>query len=170
MCARCKNRTYQYEPVLKIIKDEINKFRSDVLQSIVSVENNADSRDIEYKRKHIEAQIRKATQALSNIDVLFEESEISLQQYRERKAKRNEQIEVLNQELEIIEQETPDDRLADLSAVLEQVDYVLQKWEMLDGEGLNNEEINRSLHYIVERIDWTYGKEDAEPTLKITYK
>ncbi|WP_342601596.1 hypothetical protein [Peribacillus sp. FSL E2-0159] len=69
-----------------------------------------------------------------------------------------------------MEQETPKDRITDLSEVLKQVDYLLGNWQCLDGEGLTDEEVNRSLHYIIERIEWTYSKTDEEPSLEVIYK
>ncbi|MGG3911266.1 recombinase family protein [Peribacillus simplex] len=170
ICVVCKNRTFQYNPVLKIIKREIVQYRQDVLASIVGVEESNIDNDTDYKRKQLETQIRKSTQALDNIEILFEESEINLQQYRERKAKRKAQLEQLNLELEKLEQETPKDRITDLSEVLKQVDYLLGNWQCLDGEGLTDEEVNRSLHYIIERIEWTYSKTDEEPSLEVIYK
>ncbi|MBU7593564.1 recombinase family protein [Metabacillus halosaccharovorans] len=169
MCKYCKNRTYLYEPILKIIKGEIATYRQKVLNSIEIIENNNDSGDTEYKIKQLESQIRRATQALDNIEILFEESEINLQQYRDRKAKRKQQLEQLNLELENLKTETPKDKVADLSEVLKQIDYLLGKWECLDGEGLTDEEVNRSLHYIIDRIEWKYGKNDEAPELKIKY-
>lgn len=171
ICPICKNRTYLYEPILRLIKEEISTYRQTVLASIVAVEADDDSNDTEYQKKQLESQIRKATQALNNIEILFEESEINLQQYRERKAKRKEQLEQLNAELEKLEQETPKDKIADLNVILERVDYLLGNWKCLDGQGLTDEEVNRALHYIVERIEWTYSKaEDAVPNLNIIYK
>ncbi|WP_260401999.1 recombinase family protein [Peribacillus simplex] len=40
ICVVCKNRTFQYNPVLKIIKGEIESYRQDVLASIVGVEES----------------------------------------------------------------------------------------------------------------------------------
>ncbi|WHX99297.1 recombinase family protein [Neobacillus sp. DY30] len=170
ICGNCKNRAFLYEPILKQIKEWIGDKRQEILDSIVDVGENDNSKEIEYKKKQLEKEIRKVTQALDNIEILFEESEISLQQYRERKAKRMEQLEQLNLELAKVESESPQDKLSDLSEILKRVDYLLGKWVCLDGEGLTDEEVNRSLHYIIDRITWTYGKQDSEPKLEIKWK
>lgn len=52
----------------------------------------------------------------------------------------------------------------------QRIEYLLQNWQCLDGEGLTDEEVNRSLHFIIERIEWTYGKGDEQPTVRIIYK
>ncbi|MFS8185610.1 recombinase family protein [Rossellomorea marisflavi] len=170
ICRYCKNWAYLYEPILREIKDELSNHRQTVLDTIVAVKSDSDNSDIEYKIKHIEAQIRKANKALDNIEILFEESEIDLKQYRERKAKRKAQIEGLNQELEELKAITPKDTLKSLSEVLEQVDYLLENWEMLDGKGLTDEQVNRALHMIVDRIEWKYDFNGEPPVLKIKYK
>jgi site-specific DNA recombinase len=169
MCRYCGNRTFSYEPVLKMIKEEVGKYRQNVLDSIVTVENVSSTDNIDYEIKQLETQLRKSRQALDNILILFEESEISLKEYRDRKAKRMEQIEKFEQELDELKQRTPEDKVADLSEVLSNVNYLLQKWEWLDGEGLTNEEVNRALHFIIERMEWTYPKGVDNPEMKIKY-
>jgi len=170
MCRYCYNKTHQYEPILKLIKEEVVKYRQIVVNAVETMETTFKSNNTVYRLKQLEGQIRKVTQALNNIEILFEESEISLQQYRERKAKRNEELEQLNLELEKVEQETPQNRIDDLKEMARKVDYLLGNWEFLDGEGLTDEEVNKALNFIIERIDWYFKKGEVEPTLKITWK
>ena len=44
ICKTCKNRAYQYEPILRIVKDEIIKYRQNVLNSIVAVKDDNDNK------------------------------------------------------------------------------------------------------------------------------
>ena len=74
---------------------------------------------------------------MDNIEILFEESEIDLKQYRERKAKRNAEIEQFNQDLDELKAITPKDTMRSLSEVLKQVDYLLQNWECIDGRRID---------------------------------
>lgn len=166
----CRNRTFHYLPILKMIKDEILEHRENVLASILTIEENNDTSEREYKVKYLETQLRKVKQALTNVEILFEEGEIDLQKYRDRKIKRQTEIDQLSLELEQVKRENPADKLMGLAGVLKEVDYLLNHWEIIDGIGLNNEEVNRALHYIIERMEWTYMKNDIEPVLKIVFK
>ncbi|MBR8645867.1 hypothetical protein KEH51_23445 [[Brevibacterium] frigoritolerans] len=44
------------------------------------------------------------------------------------------------------------DTLKTLSEVLKLVDYLLGHWEILDGEGLTDEQVNRALHFIIDGL------------------
>ncbi|MED3395503.1 hypothetical protein [Bacillus wiedmannii] len=63
-----------------------------------------------------------------------------------------------------------EEKIANLHEMKQRIEYLLQNWQFLDGEGLTDEEVNRSLHFIIERIEWTYAKGDEQPTVKIKYK
>ncbi|MDK7419273.1 recombinase family protein [Bacillus paranthracis] len=169
ICKYCNNRSYAYGPILKHIKEAVADHRENVLALITDVKNENDS-NTDYQKMQLETQIRKATQALNQIEILFEEMEINLKQYRERKAKRNEEIEQLKEQLENIQQTDPKEKVANLTEILQQVDYLLDNWEILDSEGLTNEEINFALHIIIEKITWKYGFDGEEPELKIMFK
>lgn len=166
----CRNRAFQYSPILNMIKDDILKHREDVLASILTIEDNNDVDEREYKTKYLETHLVKVERALANIELLFEEGEIDLQRYRIRKQSRIKEIKQLRFELEQVKKENLTNKLMDLNDVLKQVNYLLNHWEIIDGEGLTNEEINRALHFIIERMEWTYMKSNVEPILKIVFK
>lgn len=65
--------------------------------------------------------------------------------------------------------ETPKNKMEGLCELKERIDYLLGHWQCLDGEGLTDEEINRALHYIIEKIEWTYGFDGNEPKLNIIF-
>src|SRR5699024_9135125 len=76
-CRHCHSRCYQYLPVLKMLKKEVKKYRQGILDAIQTIDFDTVTKDTtEHKRKQLEHQIRKANQALDNIEILFEESEI----------------------------------------------------------------------------------------------
>ncbi|RUU68439.1 hypothetical protein, partial [Mesorhizobium sp. M7A.F.Ca.MR.362.00.0.0] len=63
------------------------------------------------------------------------------------------------------------DILAGYQEIKERVEYLLQNWECLDGEGLSDEDVNRNLHHIYKKIEWRYDKgEDSVPQLTFEYK
>lgn len=167
----CRNRAFQYFPILKMIKDDILTHRQNVLDSIITIEDTNDTAEREYKEKHIETQLHKAEQALNRIEMLFEEGDIDLNQYRERKSRRKAEIVQLNFESEQLKHENPADKLMDLTEVLNQVEFLINNWEIIDGQGLTNEQVNCALNFIIKRMEWTYPKgKDSEPQLKVIYK
>ncbi|MGG0232747.1 recombinase family protein [Bacillus tropicus] len=170
VCRHCKNRTYLYEPILRYVKQAVIAQRENILKKIVLIEKNDNTAEMEYKEQQIKKQMNVAERALNKLLPLYEEDLISRRQFLERKAQREDEITQLKQELAKIKQETPKDKIASYNDVLKQVDYLIQNWKCLDGEGLTDEEVNRSLHFIIERIEWTYGKGNTEPKLNIKYK
>ncbi|CAK8580897.1 recombinase family protein [Priestia megaterium] len=171
ICSNCKNRSFLYEPILKQIKEEIQNYVSTVVNEIKHVEQSNNISEVQYKKQQIEERIQKAQKALDKLLPLYEEDIIDLKQFKDRKALREQEIKDLRQELQQVIQEDPKDKIADLKEMKARIEYLLNNWQCLDGEGLTDEEINRSLHFIIDRIEWTYPKgKDAQPDLKIIYK
>ncbi|WP_255478084.1 MULTISPECIES: hypothetical protein [unclassified Bacillus cereus group] len=98
------------------------------------------------------------------------EGDLTPTRYRERKNEYEEKIEQLYLGLQVIEKQNRQEKNSDLKEKKQRIEYLLQNWQFLDGEGLTGEEVNRSLHFIIERIAGTYAKGDEEPTVRIRYK
>lgn len=171
ICPVCKNRAYIYEPILRQIKEEIAQYRQGLLNAIEIIQDTNVIDETEYKKKQLETQINKVKRAMERIELLFEEGEIEdINDYRKRKAERKNQLDELNRDLSKLEQETPKTKLFDLSTTVTKVDYLLDNWEILDGDGLTNEEINLGLQSFIEKIYWKYSKDDEQPSLSIKFK
>ncbi|EJV49968.1 recombinase family protein [Bacillus toyonensis] len=170
ICRYCKNRTFQYEPVLRHIKKELANHIPEILKDIKGLERNDNSTEMEYKKKQIQKQIIKTATALDTIETMRIEGDLTPTRYRERKTEYEEKVEQLHSELQEIEKQNPQEKIAGLKEKKQRIEYLLQNWQFLDGEGLTDEEVNRSLHFIIERIDWTYGKGDEKPMVEIEYK
>lgn len=167
----CGNRCHVYVPVLEAIKSEVMKYREGVLALIGDVKINDDNSHYEYELRQLETKLNKATNALDKIEILFEEDEIDLKRYKERKAKRQAEVDELTHEIEKLKATNPADMLNSFEELKDKIDLLSNKWEMIDGEGLSGEEVNRLLHFIIERIEWSYPKgSDEEPSIHIVYE
>ncbi|MDA1660366.1 recombinase family protein [Bacillus cereus group sp. TH153LC] len=170
VCQRCKNRTFLYEPILKFIKERVKNRIPDVLKQITEIEQKDNSAEIEYKKQQIQKKMKILERAIEKIKDAYELEEYTPSEFKERKAKREDEIKQLKAELGRIEQQNPKDKIADLIEIKKRIEHLLQTWQCLDGEGLTDEEVNRNLHFIIERIIWTYGKSDETPHLNIVWK
>ncbi|MFK4423957.1 recombinase family protein [Bacillus sp. RC51] len=170
VCRHCKNRTFLYEPILKLIKQRMEKHIPKILKQITEIEQKDNGAEVEYKKQQIQKRIGIAQKAIEKIKEAYELDEYTIADFKERKDKREDEIKQLKAELIQIEQQNPKDKLADLTEIKRRIEYLLQTWQCLDGEGLTDEDVNRNLHFIIERIEWTYGKDDEQPTVEIIYK
>ncbi|PFD84329.1 recombinase [Bacillus anthracis] len=170
VCQRCKNRTFLYEPILRTIKDAVKARIPKILEQVTTIEQNDNSSEIEYKKQQIQKQMKAIERAIEKIKEAYELDEYTIAEFKDRKAKRESELKQLKAELDHVEQQEQKDKIADLNEIKQRIEYLLQNWQCLDGEGLTDEDVNRNLHFIIERIEWTYGKGDEEPTLKIKYK
>ncbi|MEH7668974.1 recombinase family protein [Bacillus sp. JJ689] len=170
VCQRCKNRTFLYEPILKLIKERMENHIPKILKLITEIEQKDNSAEIEYKKQQIQKRIGIAQKAIEKIKEAYELDEYTIADFKERKAKREDEIKQLKAELGQIEQQNPKDKIADLTEIKKRIEHLLQTWQCLDGEGLTDEDVNRNLHFIIERIEWTYGKTDETPHLNIVWK
>ncbi|MGD6815485.1 recombinase family protein [Metabacillus sp. 113a] len=166
----CGNRTFHYNPVLKMVKEKILDYKQEILQVIKGIDDGLKDDTTEYTIQQLTKQIEKVNKALLNIDFLFEEEEIDFLTYKERKATRQKQLEAIETELQQVknrDQRVVKDALIEQMQVIEKL---FGNWHFLDGKGLSDEEVNRLLHYLVDKIKWTYKKGGTEPKLEITYK
>ena len=170
ICRYCKNRSYPYKPILESIKEKVGNYSSKILSMIEEVEKHDNTEEIIEKKKQIEKQIRIVKGALETIQEQSEVKDITRDEDLERKAKRTEQLNQLNSTLDKMNQETPAERIADLKTAYERVEYLLGNWQVLEEEGLTDEEVNSALLLVIERIEWTYSKTDEFPTMTIEYK
>ncbi|MHC2832619.1 recombinase family protein [Bacillus sp. F9_6S_D1_P_5] len=170
ICRYCKNRTYQYEPILKLIKEDVGNHVPKILNDIKELEQNDNGAEMKYKMNQIQKQMNKITTALDTIETMRIEGDLTPTRYRERKAEYEGKMEQLHLELQESAKQNSQEKIANLHEMKQRIEYLLQNWQFLDGEGLTDEEVNRSLHFIIERIEWTYAKGDEQPTVKIKYK
>ncbi|RXY98545.1 recombinase family protein [Fictibacillus sp. S7] len=169
-CTKCGNQAFPYLPVMKMIKEEVTRYSKGFVEVIKLAEQADNTNHNEYQRTQINKQIQVAERALDKLLPLYEEDEITLNQFRERKKKREEEIEHLQKELEKLKKENPEVKLATLQDMKKHMEYLMGNWEIIDGEGMTNEQLNRSLHILIEQIDWTYPKgEDVAPKLNIKF-
>ncbi|MEM5664339.1 hypothetical protein AAHB94_13125 [Bacillus toyonensis] len=159
-----------YEPILRIIKEDLGNHIPKILKDIKDLEQNDNGAEMDYKRKQIQKQINKTVTALDTIETMRIEGDLNPTRYRERKTEYEKKMEQLQLELQEIEKQNPQEKIADLKEKKQRIEYLLQNWQFLDGEGLTDEEVNRSLHFIIERITWTYAKGDKKPKVRIRYK
>ncbi|MED3199003.1 recombinase family protein [Bacillus toyonensis] len=170
VCQRCKNRTFLYEPILRIIKDKVKARIPKILEQVTTIEQNDNSAEIEYKKQQIQKQMKANERAIEKIKEAYELDEYTIAEFKHRKAKRENELKQLKAELDHVEQQDPKDKIADLNEIKQRIEYLLQNWQCIDGEGLTDEDVNRNLHFIIERIEWTYAKGDEQPAVKIKYK
>ncbi|MGE6364476.1 recombinase family protein [Bacillus paramycoides] len=170
VCQRCKNRTFLYEPILRTIKDAVKARIPKILEQVTTIEQKDNGAEIEYKKQQIQKRIGIAQKAIEKIKEAYELDEYTIAEFKDRKTKRENELKQLKAELEHVEQQDPKDKVADLNEIKQRIEYLLQNWQCLDGDGLTDKEVNRNLHFIIERIEWTYGKGDKEPKLSIKYK
>lgn len=96
---------------------------------------------------------------------------IDMKELKERRAVREQEIKELQFELQEVIQTDPKDKIADLKEMKARIEYLLNNWQCLDGKGLTDEQVNRSLHFVIERIIWTYPKgQDVSPKLNVVYR
>ncbi|AOZ89331.1 recombinase [Bacillus xiamenensis] len=167
---KCGNRSFYYNPVLALIKEEVLQHKESLLKALETLEEGKEIDNTEYKKEKLISQLNKARRALEKINILFEEDEIDIVVYRERKAKRQEEIKLIEEEILALEKE---DKSAKIDTLKEQIKYIetlVEKWQFLDGEGLSDEQVNRLLHGLISGILWSYKKGAETPTLNIIFK
>ncbi|MCF7623667.1 MULTISPECIES: recombinase family protein [Bacillaceae] len=92
---KCGNRGFYYNPVLALIKEEVLGYKESILEELETMEEGKQEDNTEYKKDKLVNQLNKSMKALENINFLFEEDEIDIVTYRERKAKRQDEIKLL---------------------------------------------------------------------------
>ena len=114
---------------------------------------------------------KKRREHLKSCCRCMREDIIDMKELKERRAVREQEIKELQFELQEVIQTDPKDKIADLKEMKARIEYLLNNWQCLDGKGLTDEQVNRSLHFVIERIIWTYPKgQDVSPKLNVVYR
>lgn len=167
----CGNRGFFYNAVLQKIREEVLEQKQTIIIAITELEEGTKENDTkEYRREQLTAQLRKSEKALEKIQIQYEEDEIDISTYRQRKNARQEQIKELKNSLEALKLEDTTNRIVNLQEQLQALSKLFDKWFWLDGLGLSDEEVNRLLHHLISGILWRYPKGSNEPILEIVYK
>ncbi|MFD6211324.1 recombinase family protein [Peribacillus sp. NPDC060253] len=166
---KCGNRGFYYNPVLALIKKEVLQHKESILEALKTFEEDKQEDNTQFKKDQLTAQLNKSKRALEKIDILFEEDELDIIAYRKRKAKRVEEIKLIENELLILEKDNKQIKIETLKEQIEAIENLVGKWHLLDGEGYSDEKINRLLHGLVNGIFWSYKKGDSSPKLMIRY-
>ncbi|PGZ98801.1 recombinase [Bacillus pseudomycoides] len=166
---KCGNRTYAYSSVLTLIKQEVLTHKETIINAISRLNVDQETDNTQHRIESLRKAIKKVEKALEKIQLQFEEDDLTLPQYRERKTKRTEELELLQGELNEVMKQDPADKRETLQESLGMINELFDKWEFLDGEGLTSEQVNRRLHYLLSGIIWTHPK-GGSPTLRIVYR
>lgn len=167
---KCGNRSFYYNPLLAIIKEEVLGYKETVLKALETFEEGKQEDNIQYRKEKLISQLNKSKRALDKISILFEEDEIDIVAYRERKAIRQEEIKLIEEEISALEKEDKSVKIDNLKEQIESIESLVGKWHFLDGEGYTDEKINRLLHGLISGIFWSYKKGDSSPKLIIRFK
>ncbi|MGW5979331.1 recombinase family protein [Bacillus mycoides] len=167
---KCGNRSFYYNPVLAMIKGEVLGYKENILKALEILEEDKHEDDTQYRKEKLLSQLNKSTRALNKINILFEEDEIDIITYRERKAKRQEEIKLIEEQMTALEREDKSTRIETLQEQIKSLEKLVDKWELLDGEGYSDEQVNRLLHGLISGILWSFKKGAESPTLTIIYK
>lgn len=166
---KCGNRSFYYNPVLAMIKKEVLGYKEHILNALETFEEGKQEDNIQYRKEKLLSQLNKSKRALDKINILFEEDEIDIITYRERKAKRQEEIKLIEEQMEALEREDKATKVETLKEQIKSIEKLVGKWELLDGEGYSDEQVNRLLHGLISGILWSFKKDAESPTLTIIY-
>ncbi|HDX9542112.1 recombinase family protein [Bacillus cereus] len=166
---KCGNRSFYYNPVLAMIKEEVLGYKENILKALETLEEGKHEDDTQYRKEKLFSQLNRSTKALNKINILFEEDEIDIITYRERKAKRQEEIKLIEEQITALEREDKSTKIETLQEQIKSIEKLVDKWELLDGEGYSDERVNRLLHGLISGILWSFKKGAESPTLTIIY-
>jgi site-specific DNA recombinase len=158
----CGNRIARYEKVLERIKEDIIMTCGEHLHTLLAsqIDFGLDNAD-EERERHLKA-IQKIEKALTNIDVLFEEGEIDLPTYRQRKIARQNELAGIKQKLESFESNT--DKINTIKLKLKLFETVKDEWHLW-----SDERINKALHTLISGILWKRDNH-GRASVSIIYK
>ncbi|MED3911283.1 recombinase family protein [Peribacillus simplex] len=166
---KCGNRGFYYNPVLALIKEEVLGYKESILEALESLEEDKQVDNTQYKKDLLTARLNKSNKALKKINFLFEEDEIDIVEYRERKAERQEEVKLIEEEILALEKEDKSVKIDTLKEQLEAIESLVGHWHLLDGEGYSDEKVNRLLHGLISGILWSFKKGEESPQLTIIY-
>ena len=167
---RCGNRTFYYNSVLQEIKNEVLTHKETLLEAHSSLREGPKGDNNDFTLKKLTSELEKAMKAINKIQIAFEEDEIDLMTFRERKKVRENQVKEIEKEIQKVKQTDPALKIKSIEEKITALEKLFGKWELLDGEGVSDEVINRTLHQLMDKIIWTYEKGSNEPNLDIHYK
>ncbi|WP_249931496.1 recombinase family protein [Rossellomorea marisflavi] len=167
---KCGNRGFYYNPVLVEIKREVLQHKESILKALETLKEGKHEDNTQFIKDKLISRLKRSEKALEKINILFEEDEIDIVTYRERKATRLEEILKIEEEIFRVDSEDKTVRINDLQEQIETVDSLMEKWDFLDGEGFLDEKINRLLHGLISGIFWSYGKGEESPKIIIRFK
>ncbi|WP_445490443.1 recombinase family protein [Niallia sp. 03133] len=167
---KCGNRSFYYNPVLALIKEEVLQHKENILKATATLEEGKQVDNTDYKKDKLFNRLNKSKKALDNINFLFEEGEYDIVEYRERKAVRQEEIKLIEEEILALEREDKSAKIDTLKEQIKAIDSLVGNWNFLDGEGYSNEQVNRLLHGLISGVLWSYKKGAESPTIDIIYK
>lgn len=166
---KCGNRSFYYNPVLAMIKEEVLGYKENIIKALEILEEGKHKYNFQYRKEKLFSQLNKSTRALNKINILFEEDEIDIITYRERKAKRQEEIKLIEEQMTALEREDKSAKIETLQEQIKSIEKLVDKWGLLDGEGYSDEQVNRLLHGLISGILWSFEKDAESPTLTIIY-
>ena len=167
---KCGNRTYYYNPVLKKIKAKVLLEKETLLKDYRSLREVPQLNNTDYALEKLYKRLEKAKEAINVLLGLVEEGQIDIVTFKERKALRENEIKEIEAEIQDVKNADPAVKAKSLKDKISAMDELFSKWELLDGEGLSDEVINRTLHLLVDKIHWTYQKGSTEAKVEIFYK
>ncbi|UQW98822.1 hypothetical protein M2M59_07355 [Rummeliibacillus sp. G93] len=148
--SRINERKHQLEAVL----DEYNG-RNDTLVDTKSI-----------KLLQLEEHIKMVEKALNKIQILFEEDEIDIIEYRERKSKRTIELNNVKKELAELKDISEEEEVKKNESTINRLNVFLTDWKLL-----SEEDLNEGLMTFIEKIVWYYPKgKDVNPRLEIYWK
>ncbi|TKH07331.1 recombinase family protein [Peribacillus simplex] len=166
---KCGNRGFYYNPVLEKIKEEVLGYKESILEAFESLKEDKQVDNTQNKKDQLTARLNKSKKALKNINILFEEDDIDIVEYRERKAERQEEVKLIEEEILALEKEDKSVKIETLKEQIKAFDNLVGKWHLLDGEGYSDEKVNRLLHGLISGVLWSFKKGDESPDLRIIY-
>ncbi|MED1627254.1 recombinase family protein [Bacillus mycoides] len=166
---KCGNRSFYYNPVLAMIKEEVLGYKEHILNALETLEEGKQEDNIQYRKEILIHRLNKSKKALKKNIILFEEEEIDIIEYRERKAIRQEEIKLIEEEISALEKKDKSVKIDNLKERIEAIESLVGKWYFLDCEGHSDEQVNRLLHGLISGILWSFKKGAESPTLTIIY-
>lgn len=101
----------------------------------------------------------------------YQETVITLDEFKTAKAQGEEELKQLHFELDELNKLDPQEQIIGLQELKKQVEQLFGKWHRLDDEGLSDEDLNKALNIIIEKVIWTYPKgEGVEPKLHVQFR
>lgn len=164
----CNNRGINYYLMMETIISRVNerKHQLEVVLDEYKERNDplVDTKSI--KLLQLEEHIKMVEKALNKIQILFEEDEIDIIEYRERKSKRTIELNNVKKELAELKDTSKEEEVKEIESTVNILNIFLTDWKLL-----SEEDLNEGLMTFIEKIVWYYPKgKDVNPKLEIYWK